>query len=110
MAGLTSLADIFQAEQQSQELEELISKLFRPGLLKLRRLIDVRLAEIAEPEEPGQEEAQRQGAQQQPGGRLRSPGGGIYEEIKIIHGRPYRYERWREGDRLRSKYLGPAKQ
>ena len=94
----------------TQGMIAMIGLLSREALLELRGLVDVRLAEIAEPEEPGQEEAQRQGAQQQPGGRLRSLGGGIYEEIKIIHGRPYRYERWREGNRLRSKYLGPAKQ
>jgi len=75
MAGLTSLADIFQAEQQSQELEELISRLSRPGLLKLRRLIDAKLAEIAEQEELGQEETQGPGSQQQPGARGKSQAG-----------------------------------
>jgi hypothetical protein len=34
--------------------------------------------------------------------------GGGWVETKLIHGRAYNYWRWREGGRLRSKYLGPA--
>jgi hypothetical protein len=32
-----------------------------------------------------------------------------YEEIKILKGREYRYWRWMDGKKKRSKYLGPVK-
>ena len=34
--------------------------------------------------------------------------GGSWVEVKTIKGHKYRYLRWREGGRLRSKYLGKA--
>lgn len=37
-------------------------------------------------------------------------GRGFWYELKMINGYgPYKYRRWREGGRLRSKYLGKAK-
>jgi len=96
MAGLT------------QGMRAMTGLLSREALLELRGLVDARLAEIAEPEEPGQEEYQRPGAQQPAGAKGRSQGG-KWPEIKTIHGRKYEYERWREGDVCKSRYIGPAK-
>ena len=93
---------------QRQGVTAMMGLLSREALLELRSLIDTRLAEIAEPEEPGQEEAQRLGAQQPAGAKGKSQGG-KWPEIKTIHGRKYEYERWREGDVCRSRYIGPAK-
>jgi len=42
-----------------------------------------------------------------PQGRGETDGSGVWIEEKMIGGcGPYRYKRWREGGRLRSKYLG----
>ena len=101
------------------EWQSALDALDRAGLLALRDEFDARLAAFDEEvaravaghddalggkDEPQQRQAA--GLPPKTGSSARNGRGWI--ETKWINGRPYRYRRWREGQRKRSKYLGPG--
>ncbi|NJK40587.1 MAG: hypothetical protein HC934_02990 [Acaryochloridaceae cyanobacterium SU_2_1] len=63
---------------------------------ELEQLIEELIALIKQPAEP-------------PPGPLQLPYGEGCYEIKHIRGHDYVYHRFKEGGRLRSKYMGPAR-
>lgn len=75
-----------------------------PGQLQaVSDYIDL-LLDTWEDEEDSQEAGDREGQANGQGG---SSG---WEEIKTIKGHQYRYLRWRQGGKLKSKYLGKAEE
>lgn len=92
-------------------LRERIEGLDRAGLLELSGLIEERLTEdlgaVESPNE-GHASPKCEGSPPLTTGR---PRGRRWVELKIINGcGPYAYERWIEGGRKRSRYLGKAEE
>ena len=86
-------------------LERLVAQATEEELLRLRGMIDDRLAAI-EIEEMDREIAAARGVE-----KSNSSKGGGYVELKMINGcGPYAYKRARVAGRLTSEYIGKVKQ
>ena len=91
------------------ELFAALDALDHAGLLALRKVVDDRLAALDE--QSTDDPADLVGNAGANGGGLPTKGGGAgrggWVEMRMVNGcGPYAYERWREGGRKRTRYLG----
>lgn len=92
-----------------RNIKEKLGKLSKKALINLRDYIDALIAEKEDEEESAVAATAESAGPQDSGGGKDKGGKGWFEVKMIGKSGPYIYQRWYEGKRKKSKYVGKVK-